>query len=222
MPKNQKLKKKDQSAAKQGVVLPPRVPLSASNRGSLTFTTTAAFTTIAPALVIITNTVHNCFQTGVVGTPNKTQYFRQFVAFKVIGYNLRIEMQNTGADPVYAYFLHSNVDPTTTVTNYPAQSNNPYCSSRLLGAATSGAPSRFVHRARNTIGSINGNWRAVMADDTWSGAGAGIGASTADPIDKTYCGVGMISAVGAGAITVAALIHIEYDVIFWDRGLTVV
>lgn len=223
-PKKKRNQSKNQTARSNSLAIPraPRESFPRYTTLKLTFSTTAAFVTLTPGLVIVTNTVHNCFGTGVVSTPNKNQIFRQFYAFKVIAYRLKVELQNTGADPIYGYFLHANVDPTTLVTNYPVLSNNPMCSRHLIGAATSGASSRYTHRARHTIAQVNGNPFAVQADDTWSGAGAGLGVSTADPVDKTYCGIGFISAVGGGAIAVAGLVEIEYETVFWDRVLTVV
>lgn len=195
--------------------IPRPLPLARSIRAKLTFVALLSFPGGVLAFRMCTNTVHDPFRSTVAEpTANKTQYFLQFLSFKVLGYDLRIDLQNESLDTIQAYLLNVNSDPGTSVTDYPAKSNNPLCQSKLIAPANAGTNSMMHYRARHRIPQINGNMVATLGDDTWSGSGAGLGVSTSDPVDKTWFGLGIVS---PNTVLVTGLVRVTFDVIFWDR-----
>jgi len=114
---------------------------------------------------------------------------RLYSYYKVESYSGSLELSNTTAVALFAYFLHQVSDPGTTIATYQVRSGNRFCSSKTLNPVGSSGVSH-VHKFSHTTYQIAKDVHTKTDRDY---QGDFVHGSQTNPIDLNWFGFGIQS-----------------------------
>lgn len=148
---------------------------------------------------------------GSTSTSGFAEWAAFYTYYRVTAYQVVYEVANAEAFDIYVFFLNTNTDPGTNITNIAQFSTHPYCR-RTICAAISGGRTIVKDRQRLTVAKILGS-QAVQQADSLRSLTNGV------PADLIWTGVGC-EATGSNLFTTAGvnvLVSIKMFVKFYGR-----